>query len=75
MGLMKWKGRNKKGQILPDGEVSKFVGGLSLWRKICWMTSSPPALYFFYFFFKVQMTSRTPVPLLKSGSVHSGSAS
>ena len=28
-----------------------------------------------YFFFKVEISSRTPIPLFRPGSVHSGSAS
>ena len=38
----------------------------------CLTIHSPPALFFF--FFKVEIRLRTLIPLLRPGSVHSGSA-
>ena len=37
-------------------------------------TYSPPALFFFSSFFKVEISSRTPIPPFQQGSVHSGLA-
>ena len=48
--------------------VSDIVGGR--------FDDSPvPAYAFFFFFFLVDIRSRTPTTLFRSGSVHSGSAS
>ena len=37
--------------------------------------NSFPVCAFFFFFFKVEISSRTLIPLFRPGSVHSGSAS
>ena len=44
-----------------------------LWEKV-WRFI-PTCASLFFSFFKVEISSRTPIPLFRSGSVHSGSAS
>ena len=41
----------------------------------CLIIHSPHALLFLFLFFKVDISSRTLIPLFTPGSVHSGSAS
>ena len=41
----------------------------------CWTVISLPALFLIFFFYKVDISSRTLIPLIMPKSVHSGSAS